>query len=192
MTQIYNLSITNDFGGSLFPYQLTQFINYVNNDGSITATFNHVNDMTDDIVECEFSSTLSAGEQNSLSTLAGNFGYVIPEGTIMFPIIIPNVPISSITYELVQLFTFPGTNKLSSITNFKILSFIDTGNYDIKIYDYTNDNIICTANFTNTNKTNNDLGTLSYLPATEATFEVHAKVDNVNNTVNINNLSIYY
>lgn len=60
----------------------------------------------------------------------------------------------------------------------KLNSYLKSGtSYDVKVIDITNNNALAETNFTNTAQQNNDIGTLTNVPTTDAEIEVHLKVN---------------
>jgi hypothetical protein len=86
--------------------------------------------------------------------------------------------VNSNTYTLILEFEFPGTNEIKYVDSCKILTYINSGTYSLRLYDLTNSNVI--AEKTGNNNTTSlliDMGTLSNLPTNAALFEVQVKRD---------------
>lgn len=82
------------------------------------------------------------------------------------------------SYTKMFSFIFPGMNELNSVMDFSIISFKkDADNYDLRIYDITNTQIIGSiTGLTNENTPEiKDITSLSNLPNARAIFELQAK-----------------
>lgn len=80
------------------------------------------------------------------------------------------------SYSVIMSLTVPG-ELMNNIQNIKVLSKKDGSvtSYDVRIYDVTNNLVIAENNFTNSNYSINNIGTLNNLPTNEAVLEIQAK-----------------
>ncbi len=184
----YNYSIEDDFSGNIDISQLDYEIDI--NSGiepnleGITAS--------GDVVAIEFDQNLSAGEKTVLDGLVSNHT-PDPSGNLIINIPITENRIESTTYVTIATINFPGTNKMDDITNFKIIGFMeeDGTSYDIKLLNIDKNQIICSANLSNEDEVNNDLGIITNLPKIESTLELQCKI-NGNTVAHIKNFNIHY
>ena len=166
--------ITSDIGASAISVALT----------SITAI--------GDTLEIIFASPLSASEIVILSNIIRTYDLSENLGsqTLSFTL---DASIRSTAYSLVSRVTFPGSNIIRNITNIKFCgSMTSTGtSYSVRLYDFTNNAIIASGTFTNTEPELNDLTGIDNIPIGIALFELQCKV--VGNTkATINCLTIHY
>lgn len=85
------------------------------------------------------------------------------------------------SYQTILTLTVPGEN-VNAISSIDVLSYIDNGasNYDIRIYDSTNDLIISEVNCTNNNISITNINTLNNLPTSTAIIEIQTRKNNGN------------
>lgn len=183
----YTYSLASDFGGSL---KLGQFHDEVNAEGTISPSLTSVT-LVGDVVSVTFNSALSGAEE---TTLDGLVSAHTPTniGSQTINLAVETDDITDTTYHTVMVFNYLGSDSQTP-THIKVVSEMDDGgtSYDIRIMDVTNNNAVCTSNFTNTLAQVNDLGTLSNLPTNAAIFEVQIKV-NGSTTANVREFVMYY
>ena len=76
----------------------------------------------------------------------------------------------------------------------KVISYLESGtSYDVRVYDSTNANVICTS-LGNTNALFSlvDLGTLSNIPVNEAVFEIQIRVNGGGPKMHMASFSVYF
>jgi len=192
MTSIYSYSLTSDFGGNLKQYQFhTEIVESTDIAPDLIGIH-----MTGDVVDVEFVSSLSVGEQTILDTLVSNH---VPDNSKPkknFFNITPDIKsIKNKTYTLVGVYDYKGVDIFGEIDYIEVIAKISNSahTYDIKIVRTdTNQIIASTTNLNNTNFTTIDLGTLSNLPTTQTMLEFHVKSSNNGGNVNIQTIIIYH
>lgn len=185
----YIKSLSTDFSGNLNSGQL---VTEIETNTEITPVCLTVFNIGDD-VRIKFANFLSAKEQTILNTIISIHTPALPIGYTVSNISIPEDIIDSTTYITLTSFNFPGKNLWPHITNIKIISLMESGgtSYDVRVFDITNNNYICSINLSNTDESICDLGALSNIPTGEAIFELHAKINNTS-VAHIKNISIYH
>jgi hypothetical protein len=140
------------------------------------------------------------GPTGPQSTVTGPTGPQItgPTGPVNPQILFINNKSSSTgTYTTVGSFIYRGSAIVGTPTNIFITSFLSsgTGNYNIRLFDYSNLSIIATLN-AQTNIIQNifDMGTLSNIPSGQSLIEIQALVNTSigSREVTILNLEIVY
>jgi len=174
MTNIIVRSLATNFGGVL---ETGQFHTEIENDPGITPTLIGINS-NGDVINIEFSTALSAGEETILDTLISN--HVIDMTIIkskMFSVIPEITRVESIYYTRVATFQYAGSNIKCQISYIEVISSghnIDS--YDIQVQDYTNGCVVLASNnFTNTDIVINDMGVISNTPLDPAILEISVK-----------------
>lgn len=98
-------------------------------------------------------------------------------------------------YEKAAAFTFPGKSS-AIVKKISLLSYMHpSGNsYDVRLYDISNNKIICTKNFSNKSCQINVLDNLQNLPNNESIVEVQCKFNgNGNNKyIYIDEITLFY
>lgn len=106
-----------------------------------------------------------------------------------------NSSTSNTTYTTIYKFQFPGTND-STITSIKFISYMDNTvtSYDIRLYDFTNDTVLGSGNYTNEVSAINTISSISNLPTSEAVFEIQFKRNggSGNKNVFVDDVTIFY
>lgn len=175
MATKYTYSKATNFGGVLY---LSIFHAEINA-SAITPTCYGVN-LTGDIVDVYFASTLSAGDEVILLSIISSHPTSTPTGVnsenyINSDTIVPSTQvINTTTHFILVSYNFDGfINTLSDII---LNSYMepDATSYTIQVLDYTNINIIAEETFTNTNDTSLQQLTLSNIPTTQNTI-IHIK-----------------
>jgi hypothetical protein len=184
----YNKSLSTDFNGNL---NISQLLNEIN-ESSISPTCLTVFNLNN-IVAIKFNSSLSSEEQSTLNSIISSHSPNAHIGNTITNIGMSNTRIDSTTYTTLTSFDFPGLNIWSDVSNIKIISLMEAGgdSYDVRIYDVTNNNLICSKTLNNEYECISDLGSLSNLPSDESIFEIQAKINN-NTIAHIKNISIYH
>jgi hypothetical protein len=170
MATTYTKSITTHFGGSV-PNQ-RQFHEEIVAEAGITPTLVGVT-ITADVVEIEFNSALSVGEETTLDGLMSSH---TADNTPPMLNKINNFigkETKQTSYKKVGIILFPG----ATCCKIKIESFMDSGvtDYSIKINDRINRLAIAEKTFSNTEEAINDMGICSNVPNGETAFEILIK-----------------
>jgi hypothetical protein len=187
----YTYSLSSDFGGNLKPRQLHNNILA----SAITETLQGIVG-TGDVVNIIFDTALSSGDQTILDGLVSSY-VMLPDYDVYnhLPVVPNGVAFNQPAYRLFARCIYPGSVIANTILFIKIDSYMDVGitSYDIRVRDATNNNVMATANFTNTVFTINDLGTISNVPTGEIAIEMDVRRNGGNNTLNvyINNAILY-
>lgn len=187
---IYTYSIYFDFGG-VDPV-LDQIHSIIEADTNITVALVGINSNGDD-VHIVFESALSGAEETVLDNIVTNYTVVPKTGEQITNISTNNDIVDSEQYITVLVFNFPGINKWKYVSNIKIIACMedDGASFDVRVYDVTNNNEICSTNISVAEQCVSDLGELTNLPITEAIFELQVKV-NGSTTVHVKNINIYH
>ena len=183
----YTYSITTDFSGN-FNYNnfLSEFYR-----SSISLFLLNIY-TSDDNVDISFNTTLTTEQETTLNTLVANHD-ATPIYNLDKSDTIVNMT-SNVTYYY-KIASIPVYGEYQkSIQSINIISYMQNGNtsYDVQIYDSTNNKIISTQNFTNTDAQINDMGTLSNLPNKKSIFEIHVKSNKNKKDVTIETISVNY
>ncbi len=173
MATTYTKSLASDFGGNI---NLATLHTEIVNDGGIVPNLNGIN-MTDDVIDIIFDSSLSAGEQTTLDNIISSHDSSATYSTIQVVDINPrNGFYSTSDYIRVASLVYQG-DIYNNINKIFVASYMDPAitSYDIKVEDITNNNVIVIKNLTNTAEVINNLGTLSNIPTNQAKLEVQIK-----------------
>jgi hypothetical protein len=189
MSSIRNYSLSGDFSDYLNTEKLRDEIN--ENEGLSKTCFSVISFF--DTVSIFFSGNLSNSEITTLDTIIAAHGPTTERASQMSNIALNQNCITANVYTKIGTFIFPGTDYWEKVTNFRVISAMEAGgtSYDVRIIDLSNNNTICSRNFSNVIEANNDMGSIDNLPHDEAIFEIHAKI-NGNTVVRLNNLNIYH
>jgi hypothetical protein len=186
---IINKSLSTDFNNELDIGQLHHEIV----GSAITITLIGIN-LTEDLVEIMFESTLPEGDVTILNSLIENHvpnTTVVGDNVISIPTTIQKV--ATLEFKKIANFIYRGSD-IHDITNVKISSSqtkVGTS-YTVRVFDVINGNVIAINTFTNTNDAINDLGAISNLPSNETKLELQAKVSSLLTIANIDTMSFYY
>lgn len=179
----YNYSIVNDLKGYL---NIDQLFN------NVEAQINSIQSVktNNDTAIILFSAQLATADETLLNTIVQNY---TPEYIGSKQEVIKLEKKCSLgIYNVVSNFTFRGMNALTNITHIKVLSNINSGNFALKLYDYSHNTIIGSNTFNNNKPRSCDLGTLSNMTENIAAWELHCKVATVGTVVNLYSLIVYY
>jgi hypothetical protein len=105
------------------------------------------------------------------------------------------IGIDNVTWTVDCRYLFRGTTKMGTPTNIKVIfeQTVGVNGQDIRIYDLTNAQVICSVANQSGGPKIIDMGALSNLPAAEAIFEVQTKSNTAELTASIiNNLNNYW
>jgi len=187
----YNYSYSSNFTNGFNSDQLHSEIKNSIITNSNT-NFDGIN-KNDDIVSIIFINQLNINDLIILNTIIANHQPTPNIGNKIYNLSITEKNITSQIYYIIATIVYPGSNIWPNITNIRGVSYMEANgtNYFIRIYDTTNNKVICEKNLSNTNELINDFGTLSDISTTNAIWEIQCKVVG-NTTVNINNIHIYY
>ena len=170
MTEIYSLII--NFPGGLESSKLHTEI-------SLSAvTINLIGISTcGDVVEIVFNSALGSSDRNIVSVIIAAH---VPAGAVpkIFTKVAINKTCSAKDWEIVSVFSI-NDKMMFDTDSISILSKM-SGNltsYDVRFYDFTNDNILTQANFTNAAYALMNTGTVLLTPIHEVIIELHIKVN---------------
>ncbi len=174
MTSIFNKTISGDFTSGL---DSRQFHTEIDN-SSIVPVLQDVG-IVGNNVTITFDSGLSAGEETTLDTLISNH---VPNNYQTLNSTNWNYADSQTyysTYTRVSSYDFPGTDYTGSLRRIVAYCYKDSAvtNFDLRIYDTTNEQTICeVTNQTNTDPNSSlDMGTISNLSTGSALWEVQCK-----------------
>ena len=168
MTETYSLS--SDFPDGLDSSKLEIQIR----DSSITINLVGISSC-EDVVDITFESSLDPGDKTILDGIVAAHEPDPPSAREYVKLSV-NGTCSQTEYELLYVFAINDKYPIT-INDIGITSKMtgDISSYDVRVYDVTNDNIIASANFTNTDFELQSLGTISNAPTTEELLEIHVK-----------------
>lgn len=185
----YTKSYSTDFSSVLVNHQLAQAIEA---ESAITETLIRI-DRDDDVVDIVFDVEPSSGNKTLIDGLIANHSNVITEEPDDQIIMIPKKDsYKNKSYTQVVVYEYIGNNT-KRIVDISVCSWIDKNNseYSIQIVDDTNDNIIGTSTFTNTNIMSNYIKPLTNIPTNKATISIHVISPN-KDTVYIESVNVYF
>ena len=164
--ETYSISI--DFGGTV--PNIGQLHNEIV-DSSIAKNLYGVTSY-EDVVDISFDATLSGPEKTTLDGLvAAHVPVYIPSTPNSLNIIPKTGSVKSSSYTRIAANLFPGTTYATA----KSVSYSTATSYDIQIYDKNNQQILLTANLTNSEESIQDLGVLSNLSVDQTQIEISVK-----------------
>lgn len=172
-TETYSLSI--DFGGNL---NAGQFHEEIDDESGISPTILTVR-ITDDVVELDFSSSLSSGEQTILDGLVSGHVPNDSKPKDNFYTVYPRLDsVRTTGYKSTGAFKFAGSNVVGNVDYIEVIAYMDEActSYSVRVYDQTNGNVLAEAtDLTNTAQSIQDLGDVSNIPSSSAVLEVQLK-----------------
>jgi hypothetical protein len=175
MAVTYLKSLSADFSGNLNPSQLFDEIQDAFGIIPICITVTNIgND-----VRILFESSLSSGEQVTLDNLISVHSPAAYIGQRIINIPLQNTLTDRSTYTTLNTIVFAGYMEQ------------DGTSFDVRIYDTTNINDICSITLSNELEGIIDFGLLSNLPTGEAMFECQARVDGTS-VAHIKNIILYH
>lgn len=188
MSYQYTKSLQNDFGGEITPWKLHE---QIENNGFIEM-FIGLTVNGDDVI-LYFNNEIMSNDMITLNAIINEHTPIqqptIGKNIILIPFI--NNDYKNNNFKKIINFTFRGTNAYGNLTNIKVFSFSSKPeNYDLKLYDVTNNKIICSATFNNIIEQNNDMGAISNLPIESATLEL--QICTYSNRVHVDSLELYF
>ncbi len=194
MTTTYTRSLASDFGGS---FKHSQFHREIVDEAGITPILDGIN-VSGDVIDIIFDSSLSVGEQTTLDTLISNH---VPstnkEKVIFFSFVPPSRNTNLSVYHRIATFKYNGSDNIGPIDYIEILgcSDADVTSYDVRVVNaLTMDTIAEKTGISNTVSTITDLGTISNIPTDESIFEVYVKKVGGSETsnVHIEEITVYH
>ena len=146
-----------------------------------------------------FSDTLTSGEQTTLDgILSAHTPSTTPVKNNYFNYYLNQTKQVIGSYQKFAAFKFEGTSSeaIQGVSAIEVLSSTEGSDYDVRIVDVTNNNVICEITGLSGNDdldVINDMGTLSNMPSNEAVFEVQVRKNGggKNTNVTISQLTIY-
>lgn len=186
----YRYSIGTNFGGKI---NLRKLHREINDSNGINKTIVGVTKIDADNVDIEFDLNLSTAEQTTLeSTLIpihDNSPESGPGYVFSFPL--TEYRVKSDSYKKIGSFIYAGS-VYSGINAIRVLSYCQgMDDYDIRVFDVSNNNVIAEGNFTNTTIQINDMGEIDNIPSTDAIFEVQVKGDRGNRWIYIDSMTLF-
>jgi hypothetical protein len=157
---------------------------------------NIINTRTDTVIEGDtikvtFSSPLSDANISNVNTIFKLRDNVVLRGDKII-ILYPYATIKTPLFHICSFISYKKWN----ITNVEVSSYMDSSitDYTVRLYDPTNNNVICSSTLTNVNEMITDLGSISNLPQNDTQLEVQVKVTGGTGKVYayINSIIIYY
>lgn len=107
----------------------------------------------------------------------------------------PYIEVKSSYYRTAAKFIFNGTTELGTPVKIKVAYQVQQSSKpgSIRIYDYTNGNVIAEKTHLNSTSENIvDLGSLSNLPSSQAVFEVQMKTTSSSKWIRASSLSMEF
>lgn len=181
----YSYTISGDFPNGFSAGQLTF---QIENNTIITKKLNTITNTGND-VDIEFLEALPPAELTELNTIIANFTIII--NYTKKDITFTDFETNNIVYTRVLSFIFSGSLHEGNIDKFEFLGNIDAGQYSIRLYDATNNNILAEETFNNTTNIIQTVNNVVNTPTNEAEIELHVRVLNAENTVVIKNLLLF-
>jgi len=152
----------------------------------------HINLSGDDL-EIHFSTSLSTGDESTLTTIVSNHQGVILNSQ-KIPKMIQQVDINKTlknknTYRSMSKIIYYGSNSIGEITTIEVVAYMQSGvdSFDIRVVDRKNgSNVIAEkTGLTNTDDEIIDLGTISNLPTDKTRLEVQIRKNDSSSSTNV-------
>lgn len=170
----YTKSLASDFSGNLNETQLHFTI--VDNT-TITTALTGIN-RTGDVVKIEFAATLPGAEETELNNIISSHSPNIEDELQEIIVLNPRKSeYQSTTWERLASFRYRGSRKMGDLKDIIIMGYKQSGvtNYQIRVYDVTNNNIIGSITGTNDSLDTLEILTLNNIPSKAAKIEIQGK-----------------
>lgn len=185
-------SLSSDFSGNIREDQLHSEIQ------SNTAILTPLDGIirSGDLVTVRFFGNITENEGNVLNALVSVH---IPDYTPVrrSKIVLPTTTssITSNNWTRIGLGKFPGTSVIGDISYVDVSSYMESGltQYQVRLIDRSNVDVICTANLNNTTLEPKSLGSILYQPDKESVLECLARTEGgTGQKIYIKNIDIWY